>query len=124
VLSHCLFVFSRYMQRWRFCCCYISLSVAVAVARVLLYASLYVLLRQTGHETTADSSDAQLWGRKVSPLRTAAKLGREVRGVCHAILSARNPATLNAEKRRLLEMAGSVERLYDIIRYYKVTALL
>jgi hypothetical protein len=44
--------------------------------------------------------------------------------VCHAILSARNPATLNAEKRRLLEMAGSVERLYDIIRYYKVTALL
>jgi hypothetical protein len=47
-----------------------------------------------------------------------------VRGVCHAILSARNPATLNAEKRRLLEMAGSVERLYDIIRYYKVTALL
>jgi hypothetical protein len=44
--------------------------------------------------------------------------------VCHAILSARNPATLNAEKRRLLEMAGSVERLYDIIRYYKVTLLL
>jgi hypothetical protein len=85
---------------------------------------LCLLARQTGHETTADSSDAQLWGRKVSPLRTAAKLGREVRGVCHAILSARNPATLNAEKRRLLEMAGSVERLYDIIRYYKVTALL
>lgn len=39
--------------------------------------------------------------------------------MCHAILIAQNPATLNTEKRRLLEIAGSVERLYDIIRYYK-----
>lgn len=51
---------------------------------------------------------------------TYPKLGREVRAVCHNILTARNPAALNTEKRKLLEMAGSVERLYDIIRYYKV----
>jgi hypothetical protein len=66
------------------------------------------------------TAETVLWGRKVLTVPTYPKLGREVRAVCHAILTARNPATLNAEKRKLLEMAGSVERLYDIIRYYKV----
>lgn len=75
---------------------------------------------QTAEETVDATAETVLWGRKVLTVPTYPKLGREVRAVCHAILTARNPATLNAEKRKLLEMAGSVERLYDIIRYYKV----
>lgn len=76
--------------------------------------------RNVSFEAPATVPEEQmLWGRKVTPHPTYPKLGREVREVCYAILTARNPAQLNTEKRRLLEMSGSVERLYDIIRYYK-----
>ena len=78
-----------------------------------------LLQLQTAEETTLTPCEALLWGRPVLSTPTYPKLGREVRTVCSSILSARNPAALSTEKRRLLEMAGSVERLYDIIRYYK-----
>lgn len=72
-----------------------------------------------GGNSSSPPEEQMLWGRKVPNCPTYPKLGREVREVCHSILTARNPAQLTTEKRRLLEMAGSVERLYDIIRYYK-----
>ena len=60
-----------------------------------------------------------LWGHRVTRQPTMPKLSKDILDVCHAIVSAPSAAAVKAEKMRLLDRAGSVQRLYEIVRYFK-----
>lgn len=69
--------------------------------------------------TDSSSKPTLLWGKPILTETTGPLLTLEVIEICNAITESTYPAIVKMHKQRLQNLAGSVDRVYQIIRYYK-----
>lgn len=72
--------------------------------------------------SSSPSSSPQpvLWGRVVDFNENSyPKLNKEIVQLCQSITEAVSPAATTALKKQLMEVSGSMERFYEVIRYFK-----
>ncbi len=61
-----------------------------------------------------------LWGRVVDFNENSyPKLNKEIVQLCQSITEAVSPAATTSLKKQLMEVSGSMERFYEVIRYFK-----
>jgi len=69
---------------------------------------------------SSSSSSSILWGRIVDFNENSyPKLNKEIVQLCQSITEAISPAATTTLKRQLIDVSGSMERFYEVVRYYK-----
>jgi myosin heavy subunit len=72
-----------------------------------------------GNNSSSGGKPTLLWGKPILTEPTGPLLTLEIIEICNAITESSFPAIVKMHKQRLQQIAGSVDRVYQIIRYYK-----